>query len=193
MKNLWKNILRLNGLLGFSLLAAAIRIDVLMVECEQIPHLQPRSLPYELKEYPQSLFVYNSEHHKWEQRQEFQKAPWRIKNTYSWVVPSFQQKSYSSLIERRVLSYPVFKTQEEDHFFWKPRLFYAPLEPIAYHNHLIGYAEIYSIPNQQKIKMNLCLETDSGVLNVQDTFSYMQWVIVDNPYLTALIHLEKIP
>lgn len=192
MKNLWQNILISSLICAVQPILAATRIDVLLIQCEQIPHLTPRSLPYEVREYPQSLSVYESKKHRWEQYQEFQKTPWRIETTYSWIVPSFNQKAYVSLVSREEVPYPIFQKTPEIDFFWEPRpLYFAPYKTY-FEKKILGHAEIYSMGPQQLMKVSLCLQTPRGTINFQETLPYQQWIIIDNPYLTALIQLEKI-
>lgn len=193
MKNLWQKILISSVICVAQPLMAATRIDLLLIQCGQLPHLTPRSLPYEMKEYPQSIQVYESKSHRWEQYQEFQKAPWRIEKTYSWIVPSFTQKSYISLVSREKVPYPIFQKKPDVEFFWAPRpLYFAPYKTYI-ETKMLGYAEIYSMSPQQRLKISLCLQTPHGTISFQEILPYQQWVIIDNPYLTALIHLEKIP
>lgn len=194
MKILFKNIFTLSFLFLPAALCATLRVDVLMLNSAGLPHLPARPLPDDFREYPQKLEVFESGEHRWQNRQEFQKAPWHIDKTYTWIIPSFQQKSYVSLSHNQQIVYPQFPSSSTPlaPFFWEIRPPYIDPYPPFFRSILLGHAEIYATSGQ-KTKMNLCLQTPQGVVSVQEVLPYGQWVIVDNPYLTALIHLEKIP
>lgn len=193
MMILWRKILTsslLLCLIGVSF--ASVRVDILLLKSSLLPHLVPRELPYELKEYPLSQVVYESCDHRWGQHSSFQKAPWHVEKAYSWVIPSFTQKTYLSLVAKQELLYPVLPRNPSSlRFFWEPEPLYFRKSRDFYKYHLIGHAEIYSLGQQQRLKVSLCLQTSHGAINFQEVLPYQEWVIIDNPYLTALIHLEK--
>lgn len=174
-------------------LSATLRIDVLMLESSELPHLPARDLYQNLREYPQSVSVYGGQEKHFENEPELRHVPWSVLESHCWIVPSFHQKTYLSLVQKSRVRYPSFKPKNGlSSFFLELQPLYLSPSPLFWRENLIGHAEIYSA-NQQRVKMNLCLQTTQGPVQLQETLPYQQWVIVDNPYLTALIHLEKLP
>jgi hypothetical protein len=194
MSHLWKSIALNSLLLPLKALGLqALRIDVLLITASDIELLQhQRPVPYEIRDYPLQTQVIASDNHRFEEHREFQKAPWHVVKSYSWATPSFTQKLYLSLGYSSPVSFPLFKSPKKQLFFWQPHASLVQEGYIFKKYNNIGYCELYKADKKDYLKINMTMKTPSGTIRLQESVPLNHWIVIDNPYVTALMLIENL-